>query len=442
MVSTSTVLARPDFDLDKHEIMEQKAAKTLSSKSVGSKKLRMYVAGKELLCTGVDASASTAGATSSRTVNADNGVSSDPEFNLDGVTSCSQQKTTLPRKKRRRLDPEHGSTSDEGALRSKEALGVAPASMQKEAAGNNREEDLNDPCVQIFSPASEQELSEVELQVKDPFQSSTAFQGASDVDWRCGLEELRRTYPRKPRALSHSRTKERPETSEFVQLVQTAIEKQDWTAITDPAFAPRQPEMVACVKELSENELLELLRVVASHHEAQPRARWLCCNWMTQVLEHASCSLAGRPQLRMALRPLLEALDQRLPPMHNDGQALACLARWRLVAELARDRRGVAALQGAAAAAMPFMAIPLAQRTAATAEVSGEPASSDEEDHEDEAAEAGEAASSDKDNDAAAGGGEAEVKASKVLAGGAHARAPSGSCGQRGSRRQRLRSRR
>lgn len=438
MVSTSKVLARPDFDLDKHEIMEQKAAKTLSSKA---KKLRMHVAGKELLCPSIDATASTAGATSSRTVNADNWVSSDPELNLDSVTSCSQPKTTLPRKKRRRLDSEHGSTSDGGAFRSKEALGVVPASMQKEAVGHDREEDLNDPCVQVFSPASESELSEVELQVKDPFESSTAFQGASDVDWRCGLEELRRTYPRKPGASSYSSTKERPKTAEFVQLVQTAIEQQDWKAITDPAFAPRHPEMVACVKALSEHELLELLRVVASHHEAQPRARWLCCNWITQVLEHASCSLAGRPQLRMALRPLLEALHQRLPPRHNDGQALACLARWRLAAELARDRRGVTALQGAAAAAMPLMAMPLAQRTAATAEASGEPASSDEEDHEDEAGEAGEAASSDKDNDAA-GGGEAEVKASKVLAGGAHARAPSGSCGQRGSRRQRLRSRR
>jgi len=165
-----------------------------------------------------------------------------------------------------------------------------------------------------------------------------------DGSWRQGLEQLRKrrrtTPPKDPTTEATGQLRDQIRAVEqLLQDVQTAVERQEWAAIVSPKPWPDVKHMAKVVKQLSEPEACELLRACALQYEAEPQWRTPCSSWIILVLQHRSCNLAGRPQLRLALQPLLERLARQLPPPHREGEVISCVARWRAVAELAKARR-------------------------------------------------------------------------------------------------------
>jgi len=169
---------------------------------------------------------------------------------------------------------------------------------------------------------------------------------AEDLDgsWREGLEQLRKRRRTAPLKDPTTETTGQPQdqirsVEQLLQDVQTAVEKQEWAAIVSPKPWPDVKNMAKVVKQLSEPEACELLRACALQYEAEPQFRTPCSSWIILVLQHRSCNLAGRPQLRLALQPLQAVLARQLPPPHSEGEVISCMARWRAVAELAKARR-------------------------------------------------------------------------------------------------------
>lgn len=166
---------------------------------------------------------------------------------------------------------------------------------------------------------------------------------AQDLDgsWRQGLERLRkrrRTEDPTTEATGQLRDQIRA-VEQLLQDVQIAVERQEWAAIVSPKRWPDWKHMAKVVKQLSEPEACELLKACALQYQAEPQFRTPCSSWIILVLQHQSCRLAGRPQLRLALQPLLAALARQLPPPQSEGEVISCVARWRAVAELAKARR-------------------------------------------------------------------------------------------------------
>jgi len=181
-----------------------------------------------------------------------------------------------------------------------------------------------------------------------------------DGSWREGLEQLRkrrRTTPKDPTTAATGPLRDQIRAVEqLLQDVQTAVERQEWAAVVSPNPWPDLKHMAKVVKQLSEPEACELLRACALQYEAEPQWRTPCSSWIILVLQHRSCTLAGRPQLRLALQPLLERLTRQLPPTHREGEVISCVARWRAVAELAKARRESS--QASTSASAPETAMP------------------------------------------------------------------------------------
>merc|ERR1712039_646887 len=94
------------------------------------------------------------------------------------------------------------------------------------------------------------------------------------------------------------------------------------------------------VKLLTEAERLEVLRACAARYEAESASNRVASGmWVTQVLEQGGASLAGRPELREALRPLLGSVSKCLGSKRRHTEILSCLGSWRLVGELAAAQR-------------------------------------------------------------------------------------------------------
>lgn len=169
------------------------------------------------------------------------------------------------------------------------------------------------------------------------------------VDWKRGLQELRRN------AVKRRQTKEtlaggsgpsqqqrrRPSAEELVNLVRNAVEQGDWASIVSPPAGqlPQPPVVGAAVKLLADSERLAVLRASASKYEAEPFDRNASGTWVMQVLEQGGACLAGRLELREALRPLLGSVSQSLGSNRRRGDVLSCVGSWRLVVELAAAQR-------------------------------------------------------------------------------------------------------
>jgi len=169
------------------------------------------------------------------------------------------------------------------------------------------------------------------------------------VDWKRGLQELRRNAAKRRQAKdalaggssSSQQQRRRPTAEELVSLVRSAVESGDWAAIVSPGAGqlPQPPVVGAAVRQLSDTERIAVLGASAARYEEEPFDRNASGTWVMQVLEQGGAFLAGRSDLREALRPLLSSVSKSLGSNRRHGDVLACLGSWRLVAELAAAQR-------------------------------------------------------------------------------------------------------
>lgn len=153
--------------------------------------------------------------------------------------------------------------------------------------------------------------------------------------WRRAIQELRRQ--RKPQA-RRGGAGERPTAEELHRHLREALQSKDWSAITAPMAMPRSSEISAAVRQLSREDVLATLVMIADRHESHPRERNVCAAWIQQILDHRAESLTGRREFKSALRPFLSSLEARLDSPFSVGQVLTCMGKWRMAAGLARSR--------------------------------------------------------------------------------------------------------
>mmetsp|Transcript_87522 Transcript_87522/g.220225 ORF Transcript_87522/g.220225 Transcript_87522/m.220225 type:complete len:283 (+) Transcript_87522:357-1205(+) len=264
-----------------------------------------------------------------------------------------------------------------------------------------------------WSDSEEEALSALKAVVASETAVAT---GVADgvVDWRRGLQELRRQRDAAaaaagapaassglgPGVAGATFAERRLDPDQLLQLLRDAIRQREWRAVT--TAVARNADMAATARRLEISEAVKVLKAMALRHEAEPKERSRCSHWILQILESCGEPLLAHKGARQALRPLLAALENRLSTSGSSGEALACLGKWRYVAELAAVRRAtlkVAREGGSAEAASEAPAAQQQQEEAPVAKAAkeGDLAEEESSDQDDDDVDAEEGAGADDD---------------------------------------------
>lgn len=281
---------------------------------------------------------------------------------LKAATSTPESSPSQPPRQKRRKTSEDplGSAQESAESDAGEAAAsaAAPKRLRRAAVGGaaggsagwRRTADVDraaDEEGDAGSDSEEEALSALKAVVASETAVAT---GAIDgvVDWRRGLQELRR----KRSAPSEAKGGEAaaaavPDAAfanrhmspdELLKLLRDAIRRREWCAVTGGHF-PKPKDVAAAVKRLDLSEAVQVLKVCAERHEAHPKEQKVCSSWILEILGHGGEPLLIHKGAKRALRPLLAGLEQRLNSSGASGEALVCLGKWRYVAELAAGRR-------------------------------------------------------------------------------------------------------
>jgi len=285
------------------------------------------------------------------TDNAEEGSNGSPKGVVATPESVPSQ---LPRQKRRK-------SSDDavGGAQDSSAQAAEIGGSQKRQRRNSGGQGAAEEGAHGWSDSEEEAMSAL----KSVVASETALAaGAADtvVDWRRGLEELRKkraaqaeaaaaAAPALPVDESGEQLKgmfqKRPEPDQIVQLLRDAMKNREWNSVMR-SFPPRKYDLAEAVRRLEPHEAIYVLKACARRAEVEPKERITCYVWIQQILEHCGESVLANKVLRRNLRPLLANLEQRLGSSSAGGETLACLGKWRYVTELAAERRSALKASG------------------------------------------------------------------------------------------------
>lgn len=162
-----------------------------------------------------------------------------------------------------------------------------------------------------------------------------------DDQWTRGLEELRRKFPHAAARRSSEgaeRAEKIPDSEEYVRRIREAITGGDWTGVLSPPHFRNLQQLKPAVRELHVPEAEALLSACAERLGSFGEVD-LCAAWISAILEQFGNDLIGRPEIQEILGPLLEKLTRSLGRSRFSSSTRICLGKWRLVSEIAQQRK-------------------------------------------------------------------------------------------------------